>query len=112
MKKLTKKAIMQNLERENLINGDWENIDTILPIEQARQIRDYLSAGMDIQSPIQEVTPHEISPMLLAKAEENAQMRETFIDDFSDKNRKGHNIEKHPPMLASVDNRRRTRNRV
>ena len=112
MKKLTKKAIMQNLERENLINGDWENIDTILPIEQARQIKDYLSAGMDIQAPIQEVTPHEISPMLLAKAEENAQMRETFIDDFSDKNRKSHNIEKHPPMLASVDNRRRTRNRV
>ena len=39
-------------------------------------------------------------------------MREIFIDDFTDKNRKNHNIVKQSPMLASVDTRRRTRNRV
>ncbi len=112
MKKLTKKAIMQNLERENLINEDWENIDTILPIEQARKIRDFLSAGMDVTNPIQEIQPHEISPRLLAKAEENAKMHErTFVDDLADTN-KNQNISKQPPMVASIDNRRRTKSRV
>ncbi len=113
MKKLTKKAIMQNLERENLIDGDWENIDTIVPIDKARKIRDFLSVGMDITDPIQEIKPHEISPMLLAKAEENAlKYEENIIGDLTDKTEKNQGGIKQPPMVASLDNRRRTKSRA
>ena len=113
MKKLTKKAIMQNLERENLIDGDWENIDTIVPIDKARKIRDFLSVGMDITDPIQEIKPHEISPMLLAKAEENAlKYEENIIGDLTDKTEKNQGGLKQPPMVASLDNRRRTKSRA
>ena len=50
-KKLTKKAIMQNLERENLINEDWENIDNkegLVKSNREKQLYQYFN--YDIQN--------------------------------------------------------------
>lgn len=45
MKKLTRKAILGNLERENLISSRSGPFDTILPMEQARRIQSFLYRG-------------------------------------------------------------------
>lgn len=45
MKKLTRKAILRNLEKERLIVNIIGPFDTILPMEQARKIQDFLYRG-------------------------------------------------------------------
>ena len=50
MKKLTHKAILLNLEREKLIASHEEQFDTIIPMEQARKIQDYLAKGRKDQN--------------------------------------------------------------
>lgn len=45
MKKLTRKAILCNLEKEKLIASRNGPFDTILPMDQARKIQNFLSRG-------------------------------------------------------------------